>query len=303
MTPTKTNRSPRWLSALFAATVIAAAWLAVSGTARADERTWTVKEVTGTARIQHGGAGWAALKVGDSVQPGSKVETTADARLALARPGDSIDVAGNSRFEVPSAVDPKAKAPAHILQTVGTLLFKITTRPDHPFGVKTPYLAAVIKGTVFTVSVKGSESELHVTKGAVEVTSVITNQVVMVRPGMTAAIDGAKGGQMQVIGERRGDNGKTGGSRDTAAANAKVKTAAADAATQVIPHSVGPQRINVFQSSGGLVRDLQNGPGKGQGQGRGPEAGNGKAVGHGNDIGNGNAVGNTIASVGSSTTR
>jgi hypothetical protein len=293
----------------------ATAYWGATATARAAERSWTVKEVVGTARIQHGGAAAIALKVGDRVDPGSHVETAAGARLALVRPGDSLEVAANSRFEIPASVDPKDKAPTHILQTLGTLLFKITTRPHAPFSVKTPYLAAVIKGTVFTVMVKGSESELHVTKGVVEVTSVLTNKVVMVRPGMTAAINGAKGGEMEVIGPRRSDSGKA-GSNASGPASGKIKTASESAGTRVIPRTVGVQRVDVFKSSGGLVRDLQDSPGKGLG----PKSANGKAYGasasesgkgspdgndsgaqngngHGNGLGNGfaNGLGNGIA--------
>jgi hypothetical protein len=255
-----------WRPATVLAAIITAATVygGASATARAAERSWTVKEIVGTARIQHGGTAPIALKIGDRIDPGSRVETAAGARLALVRPGDSLEVTANSRFEIPASVDPKDKAPAHILQTLGTLLFKITTRPHAPFSVKTPYLAAVIKGTVFTVMVKGSESELHVTKGAVEVTSVLTNKVVMVRPGMTAAINGAKGGEMQVIGPRRSDSGKS-GSNVSSPAGGKIKAASESAGTRVIPRTVGVQRVDVFKSSGGLVRDLQKGPSNGHG--------------------------------------
>jgi ferric-dicitrate binding protein FerR (iron transport regulator) len=49
---------------------------------------------------------------------------------------------------------------AHIRQLLGTALFKITTRPENPFNVATPYLTAVIKGTTFTVSVTAATTAI-----------------------------------------------------------------------------------------------------------------------------------------------
>jgi hypothetical protein len=264
---------------LVAAAAVAATTLwSAMGVARADERTWSVKQVTGAARLHHNGDGWRALRVGDIIKPGSRVETNDGGRLVLVRPGDSIEVAPNSRFDVPFKNEPNPKGvKSHVIQTMGTLLFKITTRPENPFGVKTPYLAAVIKGTTFTVSVDGPRSALHVSHGAVEVSSVLTGQTVMVRPGMTAAIDGARGGAMQVLGQRRGDAGAAGGAAKSGSAKAKAKAGTSVAAIgrtggsvfssgkgrNVITRTVGADRINVFESSRGLVRDLKGGPGHG----------------------------------------
>lgn len=274
---TATQRTLYQWSTMLAASAlmaVAALWSAM-GNARADERVWTIKEVAGVARIQRNGEGWRTLKVGDAIRPGNRAETAADGRLVLVRPGDSIAVAANSRFEVPAGGGGAKGVRPHIVQTMGTLLFRITTRPERPFGVKTPYLAAVIKGTTFTVSVDGPRSALHVSHGAVEVTSVLTGQVAMVRPGMTAAIDGGRGGALQVIGGRRSD---AGGGQDRASGKGAAKaTAAGTAAGQsggssVIARTVGAARVDVFASSRGLVRDLTKGPGAGP-SGRGPKGG------------------------------
>lgn len=159
--------------------------LAATGGARAaDPNLWTVTGVSGKARVLTGGTAWTALGKGMVLQPGNRVETGRDGRISLTRPGDSLAVSPNSRFEIPAAG--KTGTVAHLKQALGTLLFKITTRPENPFNVQTPYLTAVIKGTTFTVSVDQASAALHVAEGAVEVTSSLSGQTVMVNPGQTA---------------------------------------------------------------------------------------------------------------------
>ena len=276
----KTKQSGRGLArriAVAALGTMLAVWGAHAPAQAAEQRSWTVSEVEGSARMLYNGTGWSTLSKGDSVRPGSRVETGGEARLVLVRPGDSIDVAANSRFDVPLAGGTAGKGPkVHVLQTMGTLLFKITTRPDDPFKVNTPYLAAVIKGTTFTVTVDESsrKSALHVSKGAVEVTSIGSGQAVMVRPGMTAAIDGARGGAMRLIGAKRSDasGAKSGGGK----AAAPVEKAGKSDSAGKMAKPVGNGRIDIVKVTKGLVSDLDR-PGRASGRGHGDSAGKGKA--------------------------
>lgn len=173
---------------------------------------WTVAEVEGAAMVAHDGGAWQALRKGDVLKPGSKVKTGKEGRVLLKRPGDSLAVSSNSKFGIPGGGE--ARPFGRIVQSLGTLLFKVKTRPQDPFRVKTPYLAAVIKGTTFTVSVNSSTTALHVTKGAVQVNSILTGQSVLVRPGETAIINPRNGGSMRLVGRSGGkQHSKVGKSR------------------------------------------------------------------------------------------
>lgn len=187
--------------------VVVAAGLVLTGATAASaegERLWRVSDIKGSALVRIDGEKWTTLKRGDKVVPGTDVKTGTDGRIIMVRPGDSLDVAPNSYFNIPVKGQAGAKKPAtHILQKMGTILFKITTRPDNPFTVQTPYLAAVIKGTTFTVSVDSNDAALHVSKGAVQVSSILSGQTALVRPGQTAAVSASKGGHMRLIGVKK----------------------------------------------------------------------------------------------------
>ncbi|MCV6603859.1 MAG: FecR domain-containing protein, partial [Porticoccaceae bacterium] len=57
------------------------------------------------------------------------------------------------------------------------------------FAVKTPYLAAVVKGTTFTVDVRQGKAHVRVTSGKVGVSSHVSGESVDIVRGQTAGID------------------------------------------------------------------------------------------------------------------
>ena len=144
-----------------------AAWTSQNTALAGNTDPWTVSEVNGKVWVDHDGTGWQALKTGAVLKRASRVKTGMGGRAVLKRHGESIAISPNSRFRIPTS-DEKGPV-AHFVQTLGTLLFKLQSRPDDPFNVRTPYLAAVIKGTTFTVTVDAEGAALHVSSGAVEV--------------------------------------------------------------------------------------------------------------------------------------
>ncbi len=198
---------------------------------------WTVSEVNGKVWVDHDGTGWQALKTGTVLKRASRVKTGMGGRAVLKRPGDSIAISPNSRFRIPTS-DEKG-AVAHFVQTLGTLLFKVKSRPDDPFNVRTPYLAAVIKGTTFTVTVDAEGAALHVSSGAVEVTSVLDGVIALIRSGQTAAVSATPGTSMRVLGagkagsSRRSPNDDTG--KTTKEQKPDVKSDAAGASSKPAP--------------------------------------------------------------------
>ncbi|MGC8030557.1 FecR domain-containing protein, partial [Salmonella enterica] len=54
------------------------------------------------------------------------------------------------------------------------------------FEVETPYLAAVVKGTHFSVTVDAGSTKVGVLRGQVEVSDFKTGQIAQVMPGQVA---------------------------------------------------------------------------------------------------------------------
>ncbi|HEV2557938.1 MAG TPA: FecR domain-containing protein [Microvirga sp.] len=74
-----------------------------------------------------------------------------------------------------------------IQQQSGRILLDVEKRNVPHFAVETPYLAAVVKGTQFTVSVGQRRADVHVGRGLVGVTEFRSGQSADVAPGQTAS--------------------------------------------------------------------------------------------------------------------
>jgi hypothetical protein len=75
-----------------------------------------------------------------------------------------------------------------IAQQAGSILLDIEKRSVPHFEVATPYLAAVVKGTQFRVTVSASGSSVDVLKGQVQVIDYKTGQHALVKPGQAAVV-------------------------------------------------------------------------------------------------------------------
>jgi hypothetical protein len=80
----------------------------------------------------------------------------------------------------------------NILQSAGSALYRIGKKKTPHFQVDTPYLAALVKGTAFTVTVNRTRADVMVTEGAVEVSSREGSAVSLVKTGMTASVSRAE---------------------------------------------------------------------------------------------------------------
>ncbi len=175
------------------------------GTANAQNlRPWTVKSVSGDVRHKSNGDDATALKSGSSIGIGSTVSTGENARVVLARGTESITMSPKSEISIPPAT---GNMLTRIVQNLGTLLLKVEKRPDQHFEVKTPYLAAVVKGTTFTVSVNKENSAVHVVSGLVQVNDLLSGQSGLVQPGRTGVVTSKPGGGLKISGGRT--NGKS----------------------------------------------------------------------------------------------
>ena len=232
--------------------------------AAAEEPTrWVVAESQGDATQQAADGAAVPVAAGAVLVEGASVRTGANGRLIVAHGNDRMTVSANSTFSIPRGADP-ATGPS-ILQTLGTLLFKVEHTPGRRFEVDTPYLAAVVKGTVFTVSIEDGAQIVHVAQGAVEVSAALSHNAVLVRPGQTATLSSPSGTPAIIDGHRSGADPDGKGTRGDAASGDEPTNAAggldsaapgktADAGAERLTRTLGQRPLDLSALTNGLVK-------------------------------------------------
>ncbi|MBS1183855.1 MAG: uncharacterized protein H6Q99_3735 [Proteobacteria bacterium] len=143
---------------------------------------WQVAEVAGSAyRLE--GTAWVRVGADDQIALGQMVKTLGSGRLTLTRSGVTVTVAPNSRIQLSERQD---GAFTDVLQTAGTAEVEVDPKKHIRLAVETPYMAAVVKGTVFTVSTYSDHSQTSVARGRVAVIDVRNRLTADVTAGQSA---------------------------------------------------------------------------------------------------------------------
>jgi hypothetical protein len=164
---------------------LAPAMLMMGTMAQAAAPAWKVSEVSGNVRLSESGKTRAAMR-GALLASGATITTAPGARAVIVRGEEFVVISPNTRLRVPEAAE--AGGIMQIIEDFGTALFKIKKKSTPHFGVKTPYLAAVVKGTTFTVTVGAEGSTVQVTEGAVQVSTLDGGASDLVTPGAIAMV-------------------------------------------------------------------------------------------------------------------
>lgn len=256
--------------------VVGLSALAAPKAAAQDPTPWVVAESQGDATQQVTDGAALPVAAGTVLAEGASVRTGADGRLVVAHGNDRLTVSANSAFSLPRGADP-ATGPS-ILQTLGTLLFKVEHTPGRRFEVDTPYLAAVVKGTVFTVSIDGGAQIVHVAEGAVEVSAALSHDAVLIRPGQTATLSSPSGTPAIIDGHRssadpdgKGTRGDAAPGDKPSAPDAKPTNAAVDrdsaargkaaeARAERLTRTLGQRPLDLSALTHGLVKSRKDLP-------------------------------------------
>ncbi len=150
----------------------------------AEGGTWSVSKSSGEVWITNGEVQQASLNPADNLKPGDTIRTGRNGRVLLMRGEESILIAPNSVVGLPA--EPKEGLSTTIVQQAGSILLEVEKRNVKHFEVETPYLAAVVKGTQFRVSVNAASTSVDVMRGQVEVTDFKSGQIAQVMPGQKA---------------------------------------------------------------------------------------------------------------------
>src|ERR1700761_9715679 len=172
----------------------------ISAGASAEETAWSVKKSTGQVWITTSGAQQASLTQETTLRIGDTIRTGPNGRVLLIRGTESILISPNSVIGLPT--ENKDGMSTTVTQQAGTILLDVERQNVRHFEVETPYLAAVVKGTQFQVSVDATGSHVTVLRGQVEVADFHTGQIGQVLPGQTAAslLQGSAGLRLSGLG-------------------------------------------------------------------------------------------------------
>lgn len=174
-----------------------ALWLAAgAGPASAGSSSgWTLVQNVGDVVISAGLFQTVSLPNDATLPEGAIVTTGKSGRAVLRRGGEHIIVQPGTRLKLEVA-EPGA---TRVTQASGSALYEITKKSTPHFQVDTPWLAAVVKGTAFSIDVEDGTSALRVTEGTVEVSNPARTAVTLVSAGAEARIDDATPGAINML--------------------------------------------------------------------------------------------------------
>jgi hypothetical protein len=151
----------------------------------ADSAAWRVSKSSGEVWVSTSGVQQASLTDDAVLNPGDNIRTGRNGRVLLVRGQEKILISPNSVIGLPA---PKTPGTTTVIQQSGTILLEVEKRNVQHFEVETPYLAAVVKGTQFRVTVGEGESFVTVLGGQVDVTDFRSGQSALVLPRQMAKV-------------------------------------------------------------------------------------------------------------------
>jgi len=173
-----------WTGGLSRILTMAFALAAASSAVAAEDGAWLVSKSSGEVWMTTSGARPASLGQEEVLKPGDTIRTGRNGRVLLVRGEETILVSPNSVIGLPT--EKKDGLSTTILQQAGSILFEVEKKNVKHFEVETPYVAAVVKGTHFSVSVNAASTSVNVLRGQVEVADFKSGQIAQVMPGQVA---------------------------------------------------------------------------------------------------------------------
>ena len=167
--------------------LITAAWADVGWA-----REWLVERVSGAAWALRSPTDRTKLKVGMAVPEGLTIATSNTGRVRLSSSNNVITLGPGSL----AAVQPKSffSSKTQVLQKVGSIEFDVEKRSRPHFSVETPFMAAVVKGTSFTISVSATDTQIGVERGLVQVRDLRSGETAGIAAGQRASISSRSAG-------------------------------------------------------------------------------------------------------------
>ena len=169
---------------------ISAASALIAFVSSAEAAEWIVQKASGQVWVISDKANSAVL--GKAIlASGATVQTGSNGRVLLIRDEETILVAPNTVISLPDAASESAMT--RILQQAGSIVVKAQKRDVEHFQIETPYLAAIVKGTEFVVTLEPGTAEVEVITGEVEVADYNSGEIASIKQGQAARSQGDRG--------------------------------------------------------------------------------------------------------------
>ncbi len=159
--------------------------LVLVGAAAADQ--WHISRSSGSVWVGSDTAQLVSLGPTTDIPGGATVMTGEGARVFLVRGTQTMLVGPNTVVTLP---DGDSHGITTVLEHAGEITFDVDRQTVKHFAVETPYLAAVVKGTNFTVHVDDQGGAVVVNRGLVEVSDLATGDTVDTPAGQRAHVSG-----------------------------------------------------------------------------------------------------------------
>lgn len=158
-----------------------------TATAQASQ-SWEIRRISGMAwLLDTKSEEEIVLTKNAQLKPGHTLKTGDRSRVLLARGKERIQVSSNTIMSIPKDEGNDPDNTLIKLKT-GKLDLIVKKMPNKHFTVDTPFIAAVVKGTRFTVSSTATRSLVRVFEGMVGVNSNISEESADIRPGQAASM-------------------------------------------------------------------------------------------------------------------
>jgi hypothetical protein len=270
-----------------------ATWVGLSGFALADD--WMVDRLRGEVLVLVG-SDWSPLQRGDIVSDSSRIRSVEGSRVTFTRGAEAIELEGATEIRI---FDQQGERMTTIMQAYGTVTVEAERLQIQHFSVQTPFLAAIVKGTRFTVHSDDTQSSVDVSRGLVQVQDYTHGVATDIAPGQTAVVsdaivlDVSGGGRHAPVVTLDGDIVAQAGAAPTVSGQTNPSNAHANG---------GNGGNSAGQGNGGGNGNGNNGNGNGNGGNNGNgNSGNGGHNGNGGNNGNGNAGNNGNGNGGNAT--
>ena len=161
---------------------------------------WAASRVRGPVFLFVDNA-WMPLDRGDVVPDGTVVRTGKGTKVRLERGNERIDLGSNTQIRI---FDREDTLYTTVKQDFGIVSIEADVRQVEHFAVETPQLAAVVKGTRFTVIYGQDIAEVRVNRGTVYVEDRRSGANTLVEAGQRAST--ASDGELLLDGESLSDD-------------------------------------------------------------------------------------------------
>jgi hypothetical protein len=145
---------------------------------------WVVDRLRGEVLVHTAGA-WQPLRRGDIVSDDRRIRSSQDGHVTFKRGAEAIELSGATEIRI---FDKQGERMTTVMQAYGSVTVEAERLQIQHFSIQTPFLAAIVKGTRFTVLSDTAQSSVAVSRGLVQVQDYVHGVATDIAPGQNAVV-------------------------------------------------------------------------------------------------------------------